>query len=155
MGGGCSEGSGTLSSHCDFCNIAAGSRDPALEVIAEGAHWVAFFPLEPATPGHTLIIPRLHVPDLWSLELPLARDLMDAVIRIGQAVDTALRPEGMNLISSSGAVAEQTVHHVHLHVLPRWRNDGFGRIWPGDSPVSQRQETDAAKRIRHAWESRH
>lgn len=136
---------------CAFCAIARGERDPDLQVIAEGAAWVAFFPLEPATPGHTLVIPRSHVADLWSLELPLARALMDAVISVGRAVDTALVPEGMNLISSSGRAAEQTIHHVHLHVVPRWHDDGFGPIWPRDSEVSGREEADAAGRIRQAW----
>jgi histidine triad (HIT) family protein len=145
--------SGVSEADCDFCAIARGVRDPSLEVIAEGDHWVAFFPLEPATPGHTLVIPRLHVPDLWSLELQLARDLMDAVIQVGRAVETALQPEGMNLINSSGAVAEQTVYHFHLHIVPRWRDDGFGRIWPTEGGVSEREEADAADRIRHAWNS--
>lgn len=123
-----------------------------LEVIAEDENWIAFFPLEPATPGHTLVIPRAHAPDLWSLDGALARDLIDAVVQIGRAIDSALTPDGMNLISSSGAAAEQTIYHVHLHVVPRWLDDGFGRIWPAESSVSAREESDAAERIREAWQ---
>ena len=92
--------------------------------------WIAFFPLNPATPGHTLVIPREHVADLWQVEPPLSNELMTAVIRVGHAIDQALKPEGMNLITSAGQTAEQTVFHLHLHVVPRWRRDGFGRIWP-------------------------
>jgi histidine triad (HIT) family protein len=75
---------------------------------------------------------------------------MDAVQRVGRAIRFALSAEGMNLITSAGEAAEQTVDHVHLHLVPRWKDDGFGRIWPAESTVSQRQERDAAARIRAA-----
>jgi histidine triad (HIT) family protein len=114
---------------CDFCLIARGG-DPSAEIVCNGETWVAFFPLKPATPGHTLVIPRVHVPDLWSVDATLAADLAIAVVRVGRAIAIALSPEGMNLITSSGEAAEQTVGHLHLHVVPRWRRDGFGDIWP-------------------------
>lgn len=134
---------------CDFCRIARGD-DETVEVVCEGKDWVAFFPLDPATPGHTLVIPRSHVPDLWGLDSADAGELMNAVIRVGRAIDSALSPEGMNMITSAGEAAEQTVYHLHLHVVPRWIGDGFGRIWPHESHVSDRQERDAAARIRAA-----
>jgi histidine triad (HIT) family protein len=98
-------------SNCPFCAIARG-EDKSVEIVCEAEEWVAFFPTEPATPGHTLVIPRLHVADLWDAPASLAGDLMAAVVRVGRAIRTALTPEGMNLISSSGAVAEQTVYHL-------------------------------------------
>jgi len=55
---------------------------------------------------------------------------MAAVNRVGRAIDSALKPEVMNLITSAGKVAEQTVPHLHLHVVPRWQRDDFGSIWP-------------------------
>jgi histidine triad (HIT) family protein len=113
---------------CDFCAIARGD-DSAVQMVCESDSWVAFFPLNPATSGHTLVIPRHHVSDLWELGEPLAAELMGAVIRVGRAVQLALDPEGMNLITSKGRAAEQTVFHLHLHVLPRWGQDGFDRIW--------------------------
>jgi len=120
-------------------------------VIAEDRFWIAFFPLEPATAGHTLIIPRVHAPDLWRLDEAIARELMAGVQRVGRAIRTALATDGMNLITSAGETAEQTVFHVHLHVVPRWADDGFGRIWPLESPVTPREERDAAARIRTVY----
>lgn len=73
---------------------------------------------------------------------------MAAVIRVGRAIETALEPEGMNLISSSGAIAGQSVFHVHLHIVPRWRRDGFGDIWPPETPMDEQLKDDAASRIR-------
>lgn len=134
---------------CDFCRI--GRREQSAEVVAEGASWVAFFPLNPATPGHTLIVPRSHVEDLWSADHDLVADLAQATLDVGHAISAALRPDGMNLITSAGATAEQTVFHLHLHVVPRWKADGFGHIWP----IGERYEVDdlgdAAEMIRRAF----
>lgn len=82
--------------------------------------------------------------------MSLATDLMIAVVRVGRAIEISLTPEGMNLITSAGESAEQTVYHLHLHVVPRWREDGFGAIWP---PKGELRGTDMeviANRIREA-----
>ena len=132
---------------CAFCAIAQG-RDRSVEVLCEDRDWVAFFPLKPATPGHTLVIPRRHVADLWKVDPPLGAELMAAVIRVGRAIDRALKPEGMNLISSAGEIAEQTMFHLHLHVVPRWHRDGFGKIWPIDDKFDDANLDDVADLIR-------
>ena len=134
---------------CDFCRIARG-EDRSVEVVCEGENWVAFFPLDPATPGHTLVIPRKHIADLWKAEPALAADLTTAVIRVGRAINASLKPDGMNLITSAGRVAEQTVFHLHLHVVPRWRQDGFGDIWPPPRKYTDSQLENIADRIREA-----
>jgi histidine triad (HIT) family protein len=138
---------------CAFCAIAAGT-DSSVQIVCEGGDWIAFFPLKPATKGHTLVIPRRHIADVWELEPPLSAELMTAVIRVGRAVQVALRPEGMNLISSAGKAAEQTVFHVHLHVLPRWTRDGFDRIWPDSSPFDDADRDAVAARVRAACTDR-
>lgn len=135
---------------CGFCAIARGD-DHSVEIVSEGDNWIAFFPTNPATPGHTLIIPRRHVIDLWEVEPELAAELMKAVVRVGRAIDLSLKPEGMNLITSAGRVAEQTVFHLHLHVVPRWHRDNFGRIWPIQGKSFQDSELEqVADRIREA-----
>jgi histidine triad (HIT) family protein len=70
------------------------------------------------------------VSDLWAAPAPLVAELISGVLRVGIAIHSAITPEGMNLITSAGKAAEQTVFHLHLHVVPRWAQDGFGRIWP-------------------------
>jgi histidine triad (HIT) family protein len=134
---------------CDFCAIANG-RDRDVAVIAEGTTWIAFFPLDPATSGHTLVIPRSHVRDLWAPELEDGWELMTGVIAVGRAIQVALSPEGMNLVSSAGHAAEQTIFHLHLHVVPRWRRDGFGRIWPTDHRFADTDLESVADQIRTA-----
>ena len=78
---------------------------------------------------------------------------MAAVIRVGRAIDRSLKPEGMNLITSAGKVAEQTVFHVHLHIVPRWHRDGFGRIWPVEGKFEDADLENVADRIREACAS--
>jgi histidine triad (HIT) family protein len=131
---------------CPFCAIAQGS-DPTVEIICQGESWVAFFPPEPATRGHTLVIPRVHVPDLWAADAELAASLVDAAIRVGKAVRKAVQPQGMNLITSAGEAAEQSVFHLHLHVVPRWVDDRLD-IWPPKRPMQERVKEDLADAVR-------
>jgi histidine triad (HIT) family protein len=132
---------------CDFCVIARG-EDPSTEIIGEGPDWIAFFPLSPATPGHTLIIPKAHVRDLWAASPALGAALVVAAIEIGRAIVEAVHPDGMNLITSAGETAEQTVFHLHLHVVPRWQRDGFGKIWPADGRFEDADLENVADLIR-------
>src|SRR5690348_2219107 len=95
---------------CDFCKIAVG-EDTSAQIVCAGPSWVAFFPLNPAVLGHTLIIPKTHVANLWDVEPHQGAELFNAVSRVGKAIRAALSPDGMNLITSAGKAAEQTVFH--------------------------------------------
>ena len=134
---------------CDFCAIVEG-EEPRADIVCEDESWIAFFPLQPATPGHTMVVPRRHIPDLWSADFDLAAELMAAVIRVGRAIREAMLPEGLNLITSAGEVAEQSIYHVHLHVVPRWQHDNFGEIWPPRRDLPGVDRADIANRIREA-----
>lgn len=130
---------------CPFCRIAAGEDSAA--VVCEGDEWIAFLPPEPATPGHTLVVPRVHARDFWTLAEAASSELGLAAGRVGRAINRALRPEGMNLITSAGTAAEQTVAHVHLHVLPRWEGDAVGSIWPPKQATPPERLQDLVQRI--------
>lgn len=142
-----SQSSADFDPDCPFCLIANG-HDPSADIVCETGGWVAFFPLEPATPGHTLVIPRLHKPDIWSLDNAVASMLMEAVVRVGKAIGAVLQPDGMNLISSAGSAAEQSVFHAHLHVVPRWTTDPIGPIWPPKERMRDATRDDLASMIR-------
>lgn len=143
--------SGSLA-ECAFCRIARGD-DSSVEIVAAGEAWLAFFPLNPATPGHTLVIPREHVADLWRADPLLGSSLMRACISVGQAIEGALTLDGMNLITSAGKTAEQSIFHLHLHLVPRWPGDGFGKIWPTGHRYEEADLGDVASGIRSAWSS--
>lgn len=132
---------------CPFCEIVQRDAPDAREVYRDD-HVVAFFPTEPATLGHTLIIPRQHIPDIWSLDEETAEYLARATLRVSNAVKSAMKPSGLNLIQSNGEVATQTVSHLHVHVVPRWDGDAMGIIWPDESNFSDNQKDEAQERIR-------
>lgn len=113
---------------CEFCHIV--NADEPARIVMRSARVVAFFPLEPATLGHTLIIPATHVSDIWALDKSIASSLAVATLRVAHAVRSAMTPDGLNIIQSNGDAATQTVPHLHIHVVPRWFNDEMGNIWP-------------------------
>lgn len=121
---------------CSFCEIVQRQESNVREVYRDD-HVIAFFPLEPATLGHTLIIPREHIPDIWALDEDTAAHLAKAVVRLSKAVQIAVEPEGLNIIQSNGEVATQTVFHLHVHIVPRWTGDAVGRIWPPETNYSE------------------
>jgi diadenosine tetraphosphate (Ap4A) HIT family hydrolase len=122
-----------LDPSCAFCSII--SADEPAELVARGAAWIAFFPPEPATVGHTLVVPANHVSDVWGLSPSEAGELTTGVLQIAHAIRAALAPEGLNIVQSSGKVATQTVDHLHVHLVPRMTGDAMGDIWPAKSPA--------------------
>ena len=83
-----------------------------------------------------MLIPRRHVADLWSATPELGASLTVAAIKIGRAIERALEPEGMNLITSKGEAGEQTVFHLHIHLVPRWSEDALD-IWPEKKAIGR------------------
>ena len=112
---------------CVFCKIIAGEL-PSL-IIDEDERTISFMDISPATPGHALVIPRVHSPDLLSI----AREDLQAVAltaqRIALRVKQRLDADGVNLINSCGERAWQTVFHFHVHVIPRYEGDPLKLPW--------------------------
>ena len=109
---------------CIFCRIASGEL-PA-SVVYEDERTIAFLDIQPINPGHVLVIPKAHAKSLVDLSPEDAAQMM----RVGQIIDRALREsslrcEGVNLFIADGEAAGQEVGHVHLHVFPRFDEDGF------------------------------
>ena len=131
---------------CEFCAIVLGDVQP--EIVYEDANTIAFVPLEPAGPGHTLVIPREHIACLWELSDEVAGHVIRTVTRVAVALHEVLDPEGMNLINSSGEAATQTVFHLHMHLVPRWVGDHMGAIWPPSSHWGEPNIGRTAERLR-------
>lgn len=147
------KGTGSNATDCPFCAIAR-RDDPNAREIYRDEHTVAFFPTEPATLGHTLIIPRRHVCDIWSLSEDEAAQIGHASVRIALAIKEALEPHGLNIIQSNGSAASQTILHHHTHLVPRWVNDKVGTIWPPETNYSTQQKDQAWGKLRKALRKR-
>lgn len=134
---------------CEFCGIIRGETEARL--VGEAEDVIAFLPLTPATLGHTLVVPRQHITDIWSLPTALLLPLGEVTLRTAYAIKRALHPEGLNIINSNGAAASQTVAHLHIHVVPRWDGDAVGDIWPPKEPRSERLQDHVLMAIRAAF----
>ncbi|WP_432039992.1 HIT family protein [Streptomyces cucumeris] len=133
---------------CVFCRIAEG-REPA-RLVHSDERTLAFLPLEPAVDGHVLVVPRRHLRDAWELDEPTSLELTRAVRRVVRAVRSAFAPVGMNIITSVGAVATQSVMHLHIHVVPRNEGDRMGPIWPPRRTPEPAVLDELADRLREA-----
>ena len=104
-------------SKCPFCQLAA-----ARFVFADGVTLVirdAF----PVSPGHTLIIPRRHVGSFFQLTAPERESMFEFLTQAKVELDETLQPDGFNIGINDGTAAGQTVPHLHLHLIPRYRGD--------------------------------
>jgi histidine triad (HIT) family protein len=119
---------------CLFCGIVAGTIPS--ETIDSDERTIAFMDINPATPGHALVIPREHSADLLEIgEADLTATIL-ASQRLARRMKDVLGADGINLINSCGAAAWQTVFHFHIHVVPRYEDDPLELPWvpePGDS----------------------
>jgi diadenosine tetraphosphate (Ap4A) HIT family hydrolase len=133
---------------CPFCAM------PAERVLEANASAFAVLDAYPASPGHSLVICRRHVEDIFDLTATEVGDLLVLVRSTRTRIDRTLRPAGYNLGVNVGKAAGQTVMHVHVHVIPRYHGDtddpaggvrgvipGKGRYQPMDAPpFGQRDE---------------
>lgn len=133
---------------CPFCVIVSGD-DAALEIYRD-VHIIAFFPLAPAALGHTLVIPTEHVPDIWSLNDVLAAELAAAVLRLAKIIRSTVGPDGLSIIQSNGSAATQSVNHLHIHLVPRYRGDSLGPNWSSGPSISEDMIEEIWQEMRRA-----
>ena len=135
-------------SDCDFCGIVQGEQDA--EVVLRTDEVVAFLPLKPATLGHTLIVPVQHIADIWVMTPSVGARLAEATTALAHAVRDAYAPGGLNIVQSNGAIATQTVPHLHVHVVPRYSSNDLGPIWLDDPGPTAQAPGAIAERLRQA-----
>jgi histidine triad (HIT) family protein len=138
-------------SDCVFCRILAG--EIAGSLVYRDEQCAAFMDIQPVNPGHLLVVPLRHVAELSELDPVVAARMFQVAQRLDVALRASgMRCEGVNLFLADGEAAMQEVFHVHLHVFPRFRGDGFGlRFGPEYTKRPARAALeDAASRIRSA-----
>ena len=132
---------------CIFCAIAAGTA-PSYRVY-EDETAVAFLDLAPVREGHTLVIPRRHVPDVLADEGALAlADVAQAVHTVGRLLVDVFAADGLSVLQSNGAAAGQVVFHLHMHLLPRHRGDKSAVGWVRDADAAAVVEQTHARIVR-------
>jgi histidine triad (HIT) family protein len=112
---------------CIFCRIIAGELPS--ERVDEDERTVSFMDINPATPGHALVVPRVHARDLLEVEAEDLTAVALAARRLARRVSERLGADGVNLLNSCGRQAWQTVFHLHMHVIPRYTGDPLRLPW--------------------------
>ena len=109
-------------SSCIFCSIVEG-RLPAY-IVYEDEYFMAIVDRYPSTKGHVLILPKRHAADLYELNENEAAMLMPLAQKVADKIRSKLDIAGLNLMQNNGKAAGQVVFHFHLHLIPRYENDG-------------------------------
>ncbi|MEA3501730.1 MAG: HIT family protein [Actinomycetota bacterium] len=133
------------SEFCVFCAILDGDL-PANYVFRDDTV-VGIMDIRPVTPGHLLVLPRRHLPDLVDLDDEIAAHMMNVARRMAaglRASDESVK--GINLYLADGPDAGQEIAHAHIHVIPRRANDGFRLdITYGEPPTRDELEATAER----------
>jgi histidine triad (HIT) family protein len=116
-----------MSPDCLFCGIVAG--DVPGQIVDSDEQTVAFMDINPATRGHSLVVPRKHSDDLMDISEEDLAATMIAAQRLSKRIDEVLDPDGFNILNACGPAAWQTVFHFHIHVIPRYENDPLKLPW--------------------------
>jgi histidine triad (HIT) family protein len=120
-------------SDCVFCKIRDGQIPSAK--IYEDERTFVIMDINPLNTGHCLVILKAHAPTIFDAEPVDLQAAVTAAKKMARALRETLKPDGLNMLQANGPAAFQSVPHYHLHLIPRWDNDGKGFDWalvPGD-----------------------
>lgn len=129
-------------SDCVFCSIVAG-ESPAYRLY-EDEQTLAFLDIEPATRGHTLVVPKAHHETTTDMPESLTGAVFRTVHRVAGALESVSGTDGFNIVQANGVAAGQEVFHAHVHVIPRYEDDSVDLEWSGERADETTQQEIAA-----------
>lgn len=120
---------------CIFCKLANG--EIPTRTIYEDEDFRVILDAAPATRGHALILPREHADNLYQFPEELAGRAFILAKRMAAFMTERLGCQGFNIVQNNGEVAGQTVFHFHMHLIPRYTEDGQGAFWKPEHPTDE------------------
>ena len=119
--------------NCIFCKILAGEIPST--AVYEDDDFKAILDVNPAARGHVIILPKNHAANIYELPDEDASKIMIVAKKIATAIEKAYHCDGVNILQNNGEAAGQTVFHLHVHVIPRFKGDTVNIGWKqGDMP---------------------
>src|SRR5882672_7574003 len=118
---------------CVFCKIRDG-QIPSTKIY-EDERTLCIMDINPLTAGHCLVLTKAHAATIFEAEVADLQAAIATAQRVATVQRRALKPDGLNMLQANGPAAFQSVPHFHLHLIPRWTNDGKGFDWklvPGE-----------------------
>lgn len=107
-----------MNNNCPFCKV-----ESEREIIASSLLSVAFYDGFPVSPGHALIIPKRHVSSFFDLSKEERQDLLNLADSVKRILEERYHPDGYNIGINVGEAAGQSIFHVHMHLIPRYKGD--------------------------------
>ncbi|MFC3899644.1 HIT family protein [Aliicoccus persicus] len=125
-------------------------REIPASIVYEDDDVIAFLDAFPISKGHTLVVPKKPIENIFELDAETGQKLMTKIQSVATAVNAAFEPKGMNILQNNGAFASQSVFHIHFHIIPRYedRHDGLTLGWKTDPhKYSEDEKSDIVKSI--------
>jgi len=129
---------------CIFCKIVAG--EISANKVYEDDETIAFLDIQPVNPGHTLVIPKDHFENIYTTPVMTWMRVQMTVQKIALAVKNATGADGINVHMNNESAAGQVVPHTHIHIIPRYNDDGFVH-WPHNVYKDAEEATSIADKI--------
>ena len=133
-----------MDSNCIFCKIL--NKEIPSKAVYEDNDFLAFLDIAPATKGHVLIVPKEHAATLTDLSDDKASKILLLAKRIVEAMKKVHGFTDYNIVQNNGEIAGQTVHHYHLHIIPRYSKGELGLWIPHENDPSVTEESAEAVR---------
>ena len=130
--------------NCIFCKLANG--DIPTNSIYEDDEFKVILDASPATKGHALILPKNHFANLLEADDDVLAKALPLAKKIGNKMMKELSCDGINIIQNNGEAAGQTVHHLHVHVIPRFAGDAAIKEWEHQS-FSDAETAEVVKKL--------
>ncbi len=120
-----------MDNNCIFCKII--NKDFDSNIVYEDDEIIAFLDKFPSNFGHTLIVPKKHIENIFDMDYDLGATIFKKAIDISNALKKVLNVSDVNILQNNGVNAGQTVFHFHMHVIPRFENDDVNFNWKTQS----------------------
>jgi len=133
---------------CIFCKIVSGVIPEAK--IYEDENALAFLDANPNNHGHTLVVPKIHAKNILDVTEDTLSGIMPAVKKVSKAVFEGMSAAGLNITINNERPAGQVIFHLHIHIIPRFTDDGL-KVWTRKTPYKNGEMELVAEKIRAAF----
>lgn len=129
---------------CIFCKIVSGKLPS--HKIYENSDVLVFLDINPVNMGHTLVIPKNHYDNIYETPEDTLANMITVAKIAARAIKAAMKADGVNVTMNNDSMAGQVIFHSHMHVIPRFINDGFD-LWKSKGPYTEGEAARTANKI--------
>ena len=136
-----------MEQNCIFCDIVQGRQEAI--IIFENSSYISIMDKFPINRGHLLVLPKQHYPYITDMKRNDVSKLFEIVSILTNVIWNVVHADGVNIGQSNGKAASQDIFHVHVHVIPRFKNDTGDNFWPSRKNFTTDELTDISIKIKN------